>query len=55
MHLWIWVTFCAIGKDIDKYLDTFSENYWGLEDGAVFDFNDYKIIKNYELIQLCIL
>ena len=27
-------------KDIDKYLDTFSENYLGLEDGALFDFND---------------
>ena len=35
-----WVTFCATGKDIDKYLDTFSENYLGLEDGALFDFND---------------
>lgn len=34
------VTFCAIGKDIDKYLDTFSENYFGLGNGVLLDFND---------------
>ena len=34
------VTFCTTGNNVDKYLDTFSENYFGLENGVLLDFND---------------
>ena len=28
------------GNSVDDYLDTFSENYFGLENGVLLDFND---------------
>ena len=34
------VTFCTTGNSVDDYLDTFSENYFGLENGVLLDFND---------------